>query len=429
MIAPALLALAIAAAPSREVVARVDAVVIDRETVAQRDAAFRAQRQQLAPAQVIQNLVDEVLLAAEAEQMGLRKDPDVQARMDAARRRLAASAMLDAEVAAAVPPEPMLREMYHSSSDFARVETLVFETREAAQAARERIVQGGALTAEANRAVISQLYATADKAPYLLRAQLAPALAEAVFAARPGAIVGPVAAGPGFTVARVLAIVIGDEAGFAEKRASLAEHARKQMGSEARAHLVQGLRAAASVRLDESFLKGLHGVEATAEEQQHVIATVNGRPLRYGDVLPHVRTIAASSMGGHMTGPTVRIQTAWQEIDARLVQDLAVERGFDRRPEVTAQLPGTERNLLALAAAERIRAAAAAPSESEIKAFYDRNAKAFGRPFGQAIADAAAGAADEKRDAAVLARVEDLRKKAAIVVDQAALARAVGSPH
>jgi hypothetical protein len=146
-------------------------------------------------------------------------------------------------------------------------------------------------------------------------------------------------------------------------------------------------------------------------------------------VLPHVRTIAASSMGGHMTGPTVRIQTAWQEIDARLVQDLAVERGFDRRPEVTAQLPGTERNLLALAAAERIRAAAAAPSESEIKAFYDRNAKAFGRPFGQAIADAAAGAADEKRDAAVLARVEDLRKKAAIVVDQAALARAVGSPH
>ncbi|BDG06840.1 peptidyl-prolyl cis-trans isomerase [Anaeromyxobacter oryzae] len=431
MIASLLVAAALAAAPpptgASEVVARVDAVVLDAAAVAQRAAAFGAQGEHLEAAQVLSTLVDEVLLAAEAERLGLRKDPAYLARIEATRRRFAAAALLDAEVASVAPPESMLREMYHASSDFARLETLAFETSEAAGAARDRIARGSSFAAEAKGAVVAQLYPTPESAPFLLRAQLAPALAAAVFAAKPGAVVGPVAAGPGFTVARVLAIEIGDEKGFAAKRESLVEHARKQLATQARAHLAQSLRAGARVQLDEAFLKGVKGLDATPEEQQHVIATVGGKPLRYGDVLPSIRTIAESGMGGHLAGPTVRTQVAWQEIDARLLQDVAVERGYDRRPEVGAQVRGAERNVLALLAAERIRAAAPSPTEAELKAFYDRNAAALRKPLQQVIPEVAAGAAQEKRERFLLARVEELRRNAVIKIDSGALARATGA--
>ena len=243
-----------------------------------------------------------------------------------------------------------------------------------------------------------------------------------MFAAKPGAVVGPVASGPGFALAQVIDVRIGDEAGFAAKRDPITVRARQQIAGQARGHLLKQLRAKAAVRLDEAFLQKVNAFSPTPAEQAHVIASVNGRPVRYADVLPSLLALARGGIGGHLGGPTVRVQLAWQLIDAWLLQDIAIERGFGRRPEVLAQLPAAERNVLALLTAEKIRASAPAPDDREIHAWYDRNAASIRKPLSAVLGQVAAAAADEKAQSRLVARVAELRRKAAIHLDTAALA-------
>jgi hypothetical protein len=133
MLSNAVLLATLLAVGGEEVVARVDAVTITGSEVAERRAAFRAQRQDLPADEVLSTLVDEALLAAEAERLGLRKDPAVAERLQGERRRLAADALFEAEfMAQAALPESALREMFHQTDDFVRVQLLTFETRQAA---------------------------------------------------------------------------------------------------------------------------------------------------------------------------------------------------------------------------------------------------------------------------------------------------------
>jgi hypothetical protein len=428
MLSNAVLLATLLAVGGEEVVARVDAVTITGSEVAERRAAFRAQRQDLPADEVLSTLVDEALLAAEAERLGLRKDPAVAERLQGERRRLAADALFEAEfMAQAALPESALREMFHQTDDFVRVQLLTFETRQAAQASRERLGKGAKLAAEATQAMVARVYPSAAAAPWTMRAQLEPALAEAAFAAAPGALVGPIAMKLGFAVGQVLEVQLGNEATFTAKRSQLAEHARKKGATQARAHFTQQLRAKAGVTLDEAFLKGLSGTQATPADLDHVIATVNGRPLRYASVFPAVLSLAGNDATGHMAGPSIKLQLASQEVDARLLQDVAVDRGYEKKPAVLAKLAGAERNVLALAAVQRIRATAPAPSEAEIAAFYRENAARYGKPFEQVLPDVAARAAAQKREAALLERARELRRNATISIDKAALARAAAA--
>ncbi|HTN51539.1 MAG TPA: peptidylprolyl isomerase [Anaeromyxobacter sp.] len=423
MIAPALLLAALAAAPGDEVVARVDGIAIPRSAVVRRASDFRARGESLQPAEVLASLVDEALLAAEGERLGLRQEPAVAARLEAERRRIAAEVLVETEIASGIsPPEDALRRMFHGTADSARLQLLIYETKDAAQAARDRLAQGGSLEAEARAALIAKVAPRDGGAPEAIRAQLDPALAEAVFGAAPGALVGPVALKNGFAVARVIELNVAAEAEYAARREAVLRHARKELTAQAVSHYTGQLRKQAGVTLDEPFLQGLQGLQASPAELDHVLATVGGRSLRYRDIHPSLEAVAAGS--GHMAGPTIKIQLAWREIDARLLQDVAVQRGYEKRPETLARAAVAERNVLALALADRIRASAPPPSEAEIQEFYGRNAAAYGRPFEQVLPDAAARAGAEKREAAVLARARELRARAAITIDQAALARA-----
>jgi hypothetical protein len=189
--------------------------------------------------------------------------------------------------------------------------------------------------------------------------------ADAVFKASPGTVVGPVPLKLGFAVAKVVEIVVGTDAELAAKRPQLEQHARKKYAAQARAHLVQQLRAKSGVKVDEAFLRGLKGLEASPAELDHVVATINGRPLRYRDVHRSIQSIVGGS--GHLAGPAVRVQIAWSEVDARLVQDLAAERGYDRRPSVVAQAAAAERYELAIEVVERIRKAVPPPTQNPMR--------------------------------------------------------------
>jgi hypothetical protein len=254
-----------------------------------------------------------------------------------------------------------------------------------------------------------------------MRGEIFPALASALFEAAPGSPVGPVPLTEGFGVARLLRKVVGADAEFEARRSSLAAYARKQVAGRMKGHVIAQLRETSKVTLDEAFLRSIDELEPTDQELQHVIATVAGRPLRYGDILDGVRAIRAN--GGHM-GPSLRIAVASQEVDSRLLQQVAAERGFLNAPEVVAARADHEQAAVGYAALMSIMDSAPPPTERDIADYFQRNAEAFGRPFAQVLPRAAIGAAREKRQAKAVQTMAALRKKASISIDRGALERA-----
>jgi hypothetical protein len=118
---------------------------------------------------------------------------------------------------------------------------------------------------------------------------------------------------------------------------------------------------------------------------------VNGKPLRYRTV--HATVASLSGGGGHLAGPSTKIELAKKAVEERLLEDAAVERGLDKAQEVARVLPGIEWNILA-------------------SAFVARTAR-----------NPAQGPADPK----VRVKLAELRSRATIQVDEARLA-ALGVP-
>ena len=421
MIAALMLA-ALAASATDEVVARVDGSVVTAAALNRRLQAAAAQRNYAAPRDMIDRMVNEAVFAAEARRLGMAGSPDVVARIDKQRRRAAAASFVENEIESRVEPDQKrLRQMFHATADFVAFEFLAFETKQSADGAAQRIRKGSSLKAESSGAAVSKLYPREADAPPSMRAQLEPAIAQALFAAAPGAVVGPVQGSAGWMVFRLVSKEIGTDADFAARRPALVTHARNQAGKDMVKHVVAQLWQKAGAALDEKFIREVGETPPTRAQMDHVVATVNGVPVRYADVYAAI----ASMPRGHGMGANVRVDAARREIDSILLQDLAVQRGHDKAPSVSAQQPDFERVALAGALVSKIEAATPPPTENEIHDFYRRNAAAFGKPFSEVLPAAAAGAAAQKRAAAVAKRLKDLRRKANVSIDQNALAEAV----
>lgn len=428
MIGAALLLAVAALAAGDEVVARVDGVDLTRSAVQARAAAARARQLSPTPQQIADNLVEEALLAAEADRLGLRKDPATSALLASERRAALAAAFTEAELHFdADPPEAMVRDLFHATGDFAKYQLLSYATRADADAALARVRKGATFQDEAKAALTARVTARDADAPLVMRAQVQPGeIAGPLFSAKAGDVLGPIALRNGFALVRVLELQIAPEKDFQARREGIERHARGQASQQARAHYLSRLREQAGVKLDEAFLTGMKGVEPTPAEEEHVIATLHGEPLRYRDIAHAVRQVARST-GGHGMGGAVKVRVASQEIERRLLAREATARGYPSRPEVARRVAAAERAVLAGALAERIARETAPPSPAEVKAFYDRNAKAYGRPFEKVQPDAAARAAQEKQSAALRSRIAALRARAKVTVDQGALQRALGS--
>ncbi len=425
MIVASLTLATLVAAQAGAVVARVDGVAITADAVAHRVRALQYPRAPR-PEQVVETLVVETLLAGEAGRLGLSRSPEVVAAVELQVRRAATEVMLASISAQAKPDDAQLRELFHSTGDFVSWESATFETRDDALAALKRIEKGSRFPDEAKRAVVATVHADPAAAPPVMRAQLPAPLAASLFAAAPGAIVGPVEMTTGWVVARVIRKQIGTDAEYAAKRESLVGYAREQVAGAARKHLIQQLKSSAKITVDEAFLRGLDGLRATSAQLDHVVATVNGAPIRYRDIYPSLRAVAGGG-SGHMGGPTVKILLATKEAEERLVQAAAAERGYASDPSVKAQLPYFERMALAQAAAQRIQQSAPAPSEQEIAAHFGERAQAYGKPFEQVLPLVVADAAERKGSQALDARIRDLRKKASISIDRKALEASSGT--
>ncbi len=419
MSALAIIVAALFSAPGN-VVARIDGTSITSEALTRR---VEVSAVGMRPDRILGTMIDEALFAAEGRRLKLERSPHATTRFETLQRMQAGKVFLANEIAGKVSlDDGMLQRLFHSTADFAAFDLLTFQTSNDATAALERIKKGGSFAAEAPRATTSSVRPDPKGAPLVMRSQIYSSLATALFAAEPPAVVGPVQLAEGFAIARLLTKVTGTDAEFQNKRAALETHARSQLAEQMKSHVLAQLREQSRVKLDEAFLRSVDEVEPTQQQLEHVLASPGDRALRYDDIFENVRSIRAT--GGHM-GAALRIAVAWRAIDARLLESVAVERGFLKAPEVVALRAEHETAAVGYAAMRRVIDAAPPPTKNEISRFYERNSAAFGRPLAEVRAQAAAGAFREKRDLAYAEAVAALRKKATISVDREALARVV----
>ncbi len=416
-----LLVAALVSSSGEDVVARVDGAPITRAAVERRLEVARGLRASLSPDQALESIVNDALLAAEARRLGLGDPREIAALVDREMRVRASAAFVESVATRREADEATLREMFHATSDFVAYDLLAYGTQQEARAARERIDKGGKYEAEAPGALAARLYPKAAEAPLSMRAQLGP-MAPPLFAAAPGGIVGPLEDEKGgWIVARVLRTVVGSDAELAARRAELVGSFRQQTLASARAHLLEQLRAKTNAKVDEAFLKGVQGARPTEEQLQHVIATVGGAPLRYADVYPQIA--AMGGQGSHMASARVKIELATSLVDDRLIEGFAIERGFDKAPQVVAQRAELERTALAGLALARIHVAVKPPTSREIKRHYEENRARYWRPLDAVRGEVVSQILQKRAADDVEAHLAELRAKASIQIDRAALAR------
>jgi hypothetical protein len=383
-----LLLITLSSVPGDAIVARVGDTTVTAAMVAQQRENLRATGRETSPSESLESCINDVVLANEARRLGLASDPRV-AELVANQQRNAAVLLAERDFTPREPPsEAQLREMFQQVSDSCTYEQLAFEKAEAAQAARARIDKGGTFADEARTASYSRIFPDPQAAPVVLRSQVEPALAAALFAVPPRTVVGPVQVATGWSVARTLAVQRGTDAEFAARRQSLVERRGREVRQAAEKHVVEGVKKKSGVKVDEAFLRALDGAQATPSDLAHVIAKVGDRQLRYRDIYPQVQQGVQAFR--HAAGPGYKVALAWSAVERMLLEDLAVER-YGKSPELVGRAAEFERVALVQLAVDR--------HVSKLPA--------------------------EKRPQALAAEIDKLRKASKITVDGAALAQAL----
>ncbi len=140
--------------------------------------------------------------------------------------------------------------------------------------------------------------------------------------------------------------------------------------------LTQGIAVSA---LTLSLTLVLHGCgdkkEGEAQKATQVAAKVGG-----DEITVHQLNFELARLGGNLT-PEQSKQAANRVlrglVDQQLLMQKAIADKLDRDPKVVQTLEAARRQILAQAYVEKVTAAAAKPSEAEIKAYFDQHPELF----------------------------------------------------
>jgi len=335
-----LLAFALAGPAGAKVVIRAGGVEFTTDHVRQR--LYEVQGKGFTPEQILDGLVTEAALAAEARKTRLLEtDADCKASVAYVRMRLL-SDLYTAKVAKIPKPtEAEARAAFHLREDTAHMQTVAVATREEAAALRTRIERGSDIGVEAARSLDPAGAAKRGDTGVLPRIVLDEALASAVFAAPKGGLIGPIQSGNGWLVAKVVATTVGTEAQFAASRERIDAFLVAQSASQARAHAIEMLRKQARISIEPALASLDRNSSAAALDQ--VVLTVNDRRFRYREILPALRGI---QQGGHGGGAATRNAVDDFASDHLLASEVQ-SRGLDREPASIAALERAETHALA----------------------------------------------------------------------------------
>ena len=387
------------------IVAHAGEAQITAAELRQRIGATRSLGGQTKPESLVQDLINEALLAEEGARLGLKREPRVIAAAEEARRKVAGERLIETSFAAVKVTEEQLVELYHSSADSVRMLVTVLASEAEARATLQRLRGGAKFADEVKHSLDPETANRGGDGVRRSRGQLPKALADAAFATAPDALAGPVKLEVGFAVIQVLEREIGDDKAFAARHDELKAFAEKQTRAQLRSHFVEQLRKRAKTSVDEAFLKSTGTrLQGTPQELEHVVVTVRERPVRFVEVAAEVRRLFGGKEAGHASGPAVKIEMAWSLADRLLLGDAALERGLGEDPAVRAAARAAENDALVRLFSARLRSEAPKASAVEIEAYYRSHAAEFQRPARHRCAHIMLGMREEAEQ--VLARLQ-----------------------
>lgn len=371
----ALLLCAAAPAPAadEDVIARAGALAVTGAQLRARlDAMGAAGATSAQPDALVEDLLNEALLAEEAARAGMSAEPEVTAAAERTRRRLAGERLVALELArSATLDEGVLRAMYHDTGDQADLSMLVVASREDAQALVAKLADGAEFATLAPGSLDPRVVERGGRLGSMSRGQMPPAVREVAFTAPLGRVQGPVQLELGWGVVRVEAREVVDEAGFQARREALKGFAEEQVLAQVKQHYVAQLRKQSGVVLDEPFLRSTGvKVDLGPAGNARAVATVKGRAVPFEEVVAEMRRTFGNRVGGHFSGPAVKSELAWSIVDRLLLEDAAIERGLGTEPGIVAAGRRAERDALVRAWGAKLRAAVPAPPPKDVEAAY-----------------------------------------------------------
>jgi parvulin-like peptidyl-prolyl isomerase len=330
---------------------------------------------------LVEDLINEELMASAGAALHLTQAPAVIAATEAAQRKAAAERFLEKELYGTLKvEEAQVKMVFHETQDRVRLKLIALASEPEAKAALDRLEKGAKFEAEALHSLDPSAKRGGDLGE-LSRAQVDPKLVGLAFSAPLGRIQGPVPLTLGVGLVVVVSRTVADEALLEPRKAQLTAFVAEQSKVVLRKHYLEQMRARYKVTLDEAFLKATGSRnEATPEEAAHVLAQVGARSLRYGEVLASLQRTFGTSSSSHVSGLSVKRELAWSAVDHLVTETAAIEAGYGRDPQVQAKVREAERTAVIRELAARWRASAPSPTAVELQAFIATHEADYRRP-------------------------------------------------
>lgn len=416
----ALLTAALLAVTGDPVLARADG-----EPITAAQVTARAEEMGLPALAALETTIREILLARAATAEGLAHDPEVRARLEAERRRLATQQLLETEVYPSIrATDAEIDALYHLRADQVRISMAARSTRPEAEAVLARLRAGGSLLDEAKESPDPLLQAKSGVLGWVARGELVPALSQAAFSAPFDTPVGPIPVPKGFAVIVVHERQVGSDSKMAAELPELRQKAALSKREPAVEQFLAKLRKQRHARVDSAFLERTGDrLDASPDDLERVVATAGTLTVRYADVTGPLRQIGDGTATARASAET-KHRLCWTLLDRKLLEDMAVARGANSTPQVVRALRRFERRVLALAYVRKLGDAVPAPSDAEVEARY-RSRPDQPRPLAEDRASVAEQLRRERAQSLIDARLAQLRAEARVVIDEAVLAEVV----
>lgn len=377
-----LIPLLLAAAPADETIATVDRRPITASQLVMRHTETKAAGGTPQAENLLADLINEELMAADGYARKLDRAPAVVAAAESARRRVAVERFLEKELYSTIRiDDEQVKALFHDTGDSVHLKVIVLASEAEAKAAIDRLSQGAKFEVEAARSLDPGAAKKGGDLGDLTRGMVDPKLSALAFSAPLNQVLEPVPLSLGIGVVMVVGRQVADEAELPARKAQIVAFATEQSRGVLRRHCVQQMRAKYKVELDEEFLKstGMRNL-ATPQEAARVLAQVKGQPVRYGEVLASMAATLGGQATGHMAGLTVKRDFAWNEVDRLVLETAALEAGEAKAPDAVAAGKEAERIAVIRELAAALRAEVPSPSRAEVEASLAANANEFTRP-------------------------------------------------
>lgn len=332
-------------------------------------------------------LVNDELLAQEARALGMDEEEPIPSRLAEMRRRLAVERLELEEIwkPVTVTDEEVRQEF---AERYRRVTLRIVTTHEKAEAeaALARARAGEDLEALARELSVDPYGPRGGLGDSLPRADLQLEVAEVAFGLEPGELAGPVQTSIGWSLIRVESFAEPEEERFEEVRRDLFDVLRYRKSEELRARLSEVLAERHPVELDAQAVAAV-GRERLPDgrlmpvvpDPQAVVVRVGTHPItaeEYGRALMRRWTGVRNEAAAEAVTPMVLDRL----VGETLLLAEALDRGYDRAPEVERQVRARETELLVKTYLEEVVASAVEVEREEMEAFYEEHREDYRRP-------------------------------------------------